>query len=190
MNDCYFFILKKRKTKPKKPKTKTKKKISGKNDDIYSIYSQSVDKFFSEIQKATAIYLQASTDIQQELIQSWKKNMDTAISFQKKFSAKSETKMQLSKESLRLIDDLTRQTMKAQELQNQMFSASVDAIIKNIRTCKESEQLFSKINEQLIQTCLDASLAPTMDPKIVKNTVLEFQKIIGRNYLGTNPKKP
>jgi len=169
----------------------SKKKIQSikKTDDIYSIYSHSVDKFFSEVKKATVIYLQASTDLQQEILESWKHNMDTAMVLQKKFSDKSKPSVRLSMDSIRMIENITKQTSKAHDLQNKMFLASVDAIRKNIRTCNENEKIFSQLNKQVVQTCMNASVSPAIDPQLVKNAVLEFQKIIGKNYLGTNLQK-
>ena len=57
------------------PRVPTPQKITTpqKKDDIFSVYNESIEKYFSVAKKTTATYLQSVTDLQEQIIDSWKK---------------------------------------------------------------------------------------------------------------------
>ncbi len=66
-------------TTEQKPKVETlpetEARTSQEPKDYYSVSQKSVERYFKEIQKTTASYLQSVTDLQQEIIESLKKRL-------------------------------------------------------------------------------------------------------------------
>ena len=75
-------------TTQKIPSKTQQDKQTNNTGDIFSVYKQSIDKYFSEMKAITADYLQSITNLQEELIESRKKNIDSAITIQKSFCNK------------------------------------------------------------------------------------------------------
>jgi len=54
-------------------------------NDIYFVVQQSFDKYFKMIKENASTYLQSVSDLQLEIIELRKKNVESAISFQKNY---------------------------------------------------------------------------------------------------------
>ena len=119
------------------------KKSPKKQDDIYDVCMQNVDRYFSDIKKTTATYLQSVTDLQQEIVRSWRNTIDSAVTFQQKFVSNSPTNMKIPGLTTKLVDDVYEQLNKAHALQNQMLLASIYAIGLNIKSFNNNVKSFT-----------------------------------------------
>jgi len=57
--------------------------------DMFSKYQENVDKMFNSVKRSVPRYHQSSTNIQQELLQSFENMVDLSIMIQKEFSKES-----------------------------------------------------------------------------------------------------
>ncbi len=131
---------------PQKPESQSAKEAN----DIYSVCQQSIDKYFKEAKSNAAIYLQAVSDLQQEIVESRKNNVESAISLQKTIADKLGTNTKLPDESLDIITNFAEQTTKAWNLQNQLTRTSLETLSKNIQAFTDSSQTFAEMNGKLI----------------------------------------
>jgi hypothetical protein len=146
--------------------------------DLFTIYNQSIEKYFNAAKKTTATYLQSVTDLQQKIIESWKKSMDSAISLQQEFAHESKMIAEVPDETVKVINDIAEQTNQSQELQNKMLLASIDAIRQNIKSFNHTVKTFSEMNKKLADSYGSQMVFPQIDPKVFKSAISEFRKII------------
>jgi len=139
--------------KPSKVKTEFQKnpKISTENK-TYEIFQQSIDKYFKNVSVNTASYLQSVSDLQQEIIESRKKNAKSVILLQKYLTRKTYSDVKLPDESLQIVTDFTEQTNKAWNSQNQLMIKSLDVLSKNIQAFNENSEAFVSMNKELIES--------------------------------------
>ncbi len=131
---------------PQKPESQSAKEAN----DIYSVYQQSIDKYFKEAKLNAATYLQSVSDLQQEIVEARKNNIESAISLQKTIADKLGTNTKLPDESLDIITNFAEQTTKAWNLQNQLTRTALETLSKNIQAFNDSTQTFAEMNRKLI----------------------------------------
>ena len=103
----------------------SEKKDTQESNDIYEVYRENVERYFSEVKKTTADYLQSMTDFQQEIIESWRNAIDSAIALQGKFTEKLGLNTSLSEETVKVAANLSKEVNRAQQLQSEMLLASL-----------------------------------------------------------------
>jgi len=131
---------------PQKPESQSAKETS----DIYSVCQQSIDKYFREAKSNAATYLQSVSDLQQEIIESRKNNVESAISLQKTMADKLGTNIKIPDESLNVVTAIGEQTTKAWNLQNQLMRTSLETLSKNIEAFNDNSKTFAELNSKLI----------------------------------------
>jgi len=153
-------------------------KITTKKQDVLTVYNQSIEKYFNSAKKTTSIYLQSVTDLQEKIIDTWKKSMDSAISLQQTFAQESKIKVDVPDTNLKMINDISEQANKAQTLQNKMMLASIHAIRENIESFNNNVKSFTEMNRKLVESCGSKMASPNIGPEVFKSTILEFKKTI------------
>jgi len=153
-------------------------KITTKNQDVLTVYNQSIEKYFNSAKKTTSIYLQSVTDLQEKIIDTWKKSMDSAISLQQTFAQESKIKVDVPDTTLKMINEISEQANKAQTLQNKMMLASIHAIRENIKSFNNNVKSFTEVNRKLVESCGSQMASPNIGPEVFKSTILEFKKTI------------
>ena len=83
---------------------------------MYSVFQNSINRYFSEIKGNTADYLQAVTDLQQEIIEARENNAKNAISLQIVISDQLGINSNNSDGALKLAKSLGEQTAKSWNL--------------------------------------------------------------------------
>jgi hypothetical protein len=154
--------------------------LSNKNEessDIYQTYKKNVDTYFGEVRKTTASYIQAVSDLQMEIVGSWKNTIDSAIIMQEKFTGKSGTKATLPDTTVKMIMDVSEQINKTQAMQNKMLLASINAMSQNIKTFNENVKVFDELRSKIIESFMSST--PKVDPETFKKAVSEFKKTKG-----------
>jgi len=132
-------------TKPSIPKS-TKDKVK---DDIYSVFEQSVDRYYKEVKANTASYLQAVTDLQEGIIEMRRKNVDSVIILQRTMIEKLGTQ-QVPEITLKLANMFSEQSTKILNFQNQLMIASLDSLSKNIQAFNNNTKTFDENSHKLL----------------------------------------
>lgn len=129
--------------------------------DIYSIWSDSVDSFYSNIEKSIPQFHQAATNLLQEYVQAWNNASSSIIDIQREFATKTGIKSNLPESSISMINDSTEKINRSFNVQSKMSIASIDATKQNIHTWNENSKSFVNINKSIMD-----SLVLPFNPKI------------------------
>ena len=121
-------------------------------DDLYSVFENSLTRYSNEVRANAASYLQAVSDLQEEIIELRKKNVDSAISLQKTAFEKLGINTTIPDVTFNLGILLGEQTTKSWELQNQIVLKSIDTLSKNIQAFNTNSKTFEDFNKQLIDS--------------------------------------
>ena len=157
------------------PKVTTPKK---QDDDVFVVYNQSIEKYFNAAKKTTATYLQSVTDLQQEIIESWKKSMNSAIILHEEFAHQSKMNAEVPDETIKVINDIAELANKSQVLENKMLLASIAAIRQNIKAFNHNVKTFSEMNKKLVESSGSQMVLPQISPEAFKSAITEFKKIM------------
>ena len=122
------------------------------NISTNEIFNQSIEKYFKNVSVNTASYLQSVSDLQQEIINSRKKNAESFILLQKIIEEKTKFNTKISDESLKIVNDFAKQTNQTWDLQNQLMLKSIDALSKNIQAFNENADTQLEMNKKLIES--------------------------------------
>lgn len=137
--------MKQKPTKKENPQHST-------NISTNEIFNQSIKKYFKNVSVNTASYLQSVSDLQQEIINSRKKNAESFILLQKIIAEKTKANTKISDESLKVVNDFAKQTNQTWNLQNQLMLKSIDALSKNIQAFNENADTQLEMNKKLIES--------------------------------------
>ena len=143
-------------TKQKIPSKTQQDEQTNNTGDIFSVYKESVDKYFSEMKATTADYLQSITNLQEELIESRKKNIDSAIAIQKTFATNLGFNFEPPAQAVQMINNLSEQIQKGVELENKMLLTSINTLEKNIGSYNENAKTFSDMNTKILDSWASA----------------------------------
>ena len=135
----------------KQSKDKNEFQISP-NNKTYELFHQSIDKYFKNVSVNTATYLQSVSDLQQEIIESRKKNAESVILLQKILTDKMNSSVKVPYKSLKIITGFTEQTNKAWNFQNQLMLKSIDSLTKNIQAFNENADTQFEMNKKIIES--------------------------------------
>lgn len=131
-----------------KPKTQHAKN----SDDLYSVFEQSLNRYFKEVKANAANYLQSVSDLQQEIVEARKKNTESAISLQKTVADNLGMNVQIPDASLNFVKSLADQTTKAWNSQNQLMLTSLEILSKNIEAFNNNSKAFAETNKKIIDS--------------------------------------
>ena len=162
------------------PRVSTHQKITTpqKKEDIFTVYNQSIEKYFTVAKRTTATYLQSVTDLQEQIIDSWKKSVDSAITLQQEFAHKSKMNVKVPDQTIKVINDIAEQAYQSKELQNKMVFASISAIMENIKAFNDNVKTFSQMNKKLAESCGSQMTLPQISAEAFKPAITEFKKIM------------
>ena len=128
--------------------------------DIYSVWNDSVDKFYSNIEKSIPQFHQAATNLFQEYVKACNNASSSIIEIQREFATKAGIKSSLPESSVNMIHDSAEKIDRSLNVQNKMCIASIDATRQNIQTWNENSKSFANINKSIMD-----SLALPFNPK-------------------------
>jgi hypothetical protein len=127
--------------------------------DVFSVYQQNVDKFFTSIKQSVPQYHQSITNVQQEYLQAYENIVDSSFTMQKEFARKSGIAANIPEATLKVIRDTTDEFVKATSMQNQMALATIDATQQNIKTFNDNAKSFADLNKNVLQSWISAFTA-------------------------------
>ena len=121
-------------------------------NNVYSIYTQNVQKYFENISKITPQYFQSVTQLQEECMKTCEKTINAAVSVQQEFAKKSGISTEIPDDARTAIIDTNKQIVKASTLGNQLTATTIDATVQNIKTFGENINAFVELNRNIIQS--------------------------------------
>jgi hypothetical protein len=127
--------------------------------DVFSVYQQNVDKFFTSIKQSVPQYHQSITNVQQEYLQAYENIVDSSFTMQKEFAKKSGIAANIPEATLKVIRDTTDEFVKATSMQNQIALATIDATQQNIKTFNDNAKSFAELNKNILQSWISAFTA-------------------------------
>ncbi len=127
--------------------------------DVFSVYQQNVDKFFTSVKQSVPQYHQSITNVQQEYLQAYENIVDSSFTMQKEFVRKSGIAANIPEATLKVIRDTTDEFVKAASMQNQIALATIDATQQNIKTFNDNAKSFADLNKNVLQSWISAFTA-------------------------------
>jgi uncharacterized iron-regulated protein len=127
--------------------------------DVFSVYQQNVDKFFTSIKQSVPQYHQSITNVQQEYLQAYENIVDSSFTMQKEIAKKSGIAANIPEATLKVIRDTTDEFVKAASMQNQIALATIDATQQNIKTFNDNAKSFADLNKNVLQSWISAFTA-------------------------------
>jgi hypothetical protein len=127
--------------------------------DVFSVYQQNVDKFFTSIKQSVPQYHQSITNVQQEYLQAYENIVDSSFTMQKEFARNSGIAANIPEATLKVIRDTTDEFVKATSMQNQIALATIDATQQNIKTFNDNAKSFADLNKNVLQSWISAFTA-------------------------------
>ena len=127
--------------------------------DIFAVYQQNVDKYFTGVKQSVPRYHQSVTNVQQEYLEAVENVINSTITLQKDFATKSGITTNVPSAALRIIRDTTEEIVKAYEVQNKVALAIIDSTQQNIKTFNENAKAFVDLNKNVVQSWI-STFAP------------------------------
>lgn len=115
-------------------------------------FKKSIDKYFKNVSMNTANYLQSISDLQQEIMESRKKNAESIITLQKYLLDQISSKSPFPKEMLQIMSDFAEQTNNAWSFQNQLMKKSIEVLLENIHAFNKNSSEVTDLNKKIIES--------------------------------------
>lgn len=151
------------------PKNTKSTEFDSSTQDIYAIFQNNLNRYFTEVKGNTADYLQAITDLQQEIIEARKKNADNAIQLQKILSEKLGVNSNNYIGAIELTKSLGEQMNQSWDLQNQLMLKSLDTLSKNIEAFNKNSAVFETISKNIINSWASIIKQTVKESNLQKN---------------------
>lgn len=126
--------------------------------DIYSVWSDNVESYYSNLERSIPKFHQAATNLMQEYLKAWNNAATSLISIQHEFATKAGIKSNLPESALKVVRDTTEDLNKVIDVQNSISIASIDTAKQNIKTWNENSSAFADLNKGIVD-----SLVSTMN---------------------------
>ncbi|MDH3203861.1 MAG: hypothetical protein OEL81_04180 [Nitrosopumilus sp.] len=134
---------------------------TGNHKDIYSVWKDGLDHFYSNIEKSIPQFHQAATNLFQEYVKAWNNASSSIVDIQREFATKAGIKSNLPEASINIMRDSAEKINRSFDVQNKISIASIDAAKQNIHTWNENSSAFANINKSIAD-----SLILPFNPKI------------------------
>jgi len=125
---------------------------TGNQKDIYSVWKDGLDSFYSNIEKLIPQFHQAATNLFQEYVQAWNNASSSIVDIQREFATKAGIKSNLPESSINIIHDSAEKINRSFNVQSKMSIASIDATKQNIHTWNENTKSFANINKSMMDS--------------------------------------
>ncbi len=120
--------------------------------NVYSLYTQNVQKYFENISKITPHYFQSITQLQEECLKTCEKTINAAVSVQQEFATKLGISTEIPNDAKTAIVDTNKQIVQSITLGNQLTKTTIDSTVQNIKTFGDNIHSFVELNRNIIQS--------------------------------------
>jgi len=129
---------------------------TGESKDVFTVCKQNVEKFFSEIKKSTPRYQQSVTTLQQDYVEAWKNVINSAITLEQEYANKAGLNTEVPEATLKTIQDITEQAIKAYEDQNKIALDATEETTKAFNVFNENTKSFASLNRNILESMMSA----------------------------------
>ncbi len=119
------------------------------SSNVYSMYTQNVQKYFENISKITPQYFQAITQLQEECMKTCEKTINASISTQQEFANKAGISTEVPNAAKTAIVNVNKQIVQASTVNNQLAKTAIDTTVQNIKTFSNNINSFNKYYHSL-----------------------------------------
>ena len=121
------------------------------SEDNFDIIEQINKKCFSEIEHSVPLFQQILFDLQNECYKTWKNAVNTNISLQKEFLAKSGFNYILPKAAKTIFENMSEETIQYRSFCNKIVISTIEFGKKNVKTWNENADVFVDLNRKIMQ---------------------------------------
>jgi hypothetical protein len=151
--------------------------INDETSEIYKGYGKNISTYLNEVTQTTARYIQAVSDLQLEIIESWRNTIYSIMALQEKNSDESGIKSDLPDLIPKTIMNILKDEInKTQELQNRMLLNSIDVINQNTKSFNDNLKAVDEFLVKILEFFISSKLSPKVDPKKIKKAISEFKE--------------
>ena len=129
--------------------------------DVYSVWKDGMDSFYSTIEKSIPQFHQAATNLFQEYAKALNNASSSIVEIQREFATRAGIKSSLPEASVNMMRDSAERIRRSLDVQSRVSIASIDAARQNIRTWNENSTAFANINKSMAD-----SLISPFNPKV------------------------
>lgn len=136
--------------------SKTEQISKEQTKDNFAAFQQSSNKYFADVENSIQRYQQATSDLQDEYIKSWKNVVNANISLQKEFANKTGFNSNLPEATQNVIENITESVIKTRSVRDQIAVATIEAAKKNIKAWNDNANTFADLNRNIMQSWISA----------------------------------
>lgn len=138
-------------------------------DKLYSILGRSLDDYFKQVKINAMSYLQAVSDLQQEIIEMRKDNIQSLLKLQKMTTEDLELSMNVRSPILDIMENVSSQNNKILDFQRQLLLTSIETLSKNVCAFNDNSSIFSNITQKIL-----SSWASIIKDRNVEKDVMKY----------------
>ena len=128
------------------------KQIDSNSKDLFFACRQNTDKLFHGVMQSVPKYYQASTNVQQEFLQSCENITNSTLTLQKEYVYASGIAKNIPDNFIQLIQNVTEKIIKTMSIQNQMLLTTIDTTQDGIKTFNDNVQSFTDLNKHVLKS--------------------------------------
>ena len=128
------------------------KQIDPNSKDLFFAYKQNTDKLFHGVMQSVPKYYQASTNVQQEFLQSCENITNSTLTLQKEYVYASGIAKNIPDNFIQLIQNVTEKIIKTMSIQNQILLTTIDTAQDGIKTFNDNVQSFTNLNKHILKS--------------------------------------
>jgi len=121
------------------------------SEDNFDVIEQINKKCFSEIEHSVPLFQQILFDLQNECYKTWKNAVNTNISLQKEFLAKSGFNYILPKAAKTFFENMSEETIQYRSFCNKIVISTIASGKKNVKTWNENADVFVDLNRKIMK---------------------------------------
>ena len=118
--------------------------------NIFTECKKSTEKFFNEIEKSSPVYHQIATDIQRSYLEAWKNVINSSISIQQEYAAKTGLNVSMPEETIKQIHSMMEKAIKAYQNQNKFVFDSTETSKKAFDVFSENTKILGSLNKNMM----------------------------------------
>ena len=126
------------------------------SEDNFDVIEQINKKCFSEIEHSVPLFQQILFDLQNECYKTWKNAVNTNISLQKEFLAKSGFNYILPEAAKTIFENMGEGIIQYRSSWNKSIITAIEAGKKNVKTWNQNADVIADLNKKIMQFWLSA----------------------------------
>ena len=124
--------------------------------NIYTIYNNTMNRFFDTVEKTIPHYNQTITGLQRAYITAWKNVTESLISMQHEFATKLGTNMNVPHSIAKMVNDASEEMINTHTIQNKAVMAAIDATHQSINTFNDTAKSLTGLTYSAMQNWFSA----------------------------------